>query len=360
MRLGHSCDYSNKVGFKDETKKVVERYLGTRLLRSQTWHRAWFSSSLDIQFADSRVIATAWLTAEKNFCVPLEEDVLPTFTSLTNDDDWQRKAEHRPPGTYFVVVNQASFKESDEYRHSHETQGGRPRSYSTASIQSNQVIDDRRTRIDRPRPIRPGSATQARVVFESTGRSSARPNLIVDAETIVLTTFEDQSQRSSPWSLVAPSGFSARELDTPPLQSPALGRFMPSLEDFRASSLAGPTVDRAFRDHEDRLLRHYRRYVRRHIVQVHQELYLHPSGEASRNLDLFELEAITFPPVSVAGQMIFGTAALIHMDCSDGFKAFPCTHGSIGSQPRPSRGLAERGCIAILSEGLGTTAEYEK
>ena len=308
MRLGHSCDYSNKVAFKDETEKVVERYIGSRLLRSQTWDRALLSfPSLDTHLANSTMIAAAPLTAEGNSRAPPEEDVLPTFTSLTNDDDWQREAEHRPPGTYFVVVNPASFENSEEYRHSHENQGGRPRAYSTASIQSNHLIDDRRTRIDRPQPIRPGSITQARAGFESIDRSSARPNLIVDAETIVLTTFEDPSQRPSPWSLTAPSGLSVREHDTPPLQSPALGRFMPSFDDIRTSPLAGPTIDASSRDHEDRLLRHYRSYVRRHIVQVQQEIYLDPSGEVGGNVDLFELEATTFPPVSVAEQMILGT-----------------------------------------------------
>ena len=310
MRLGHSCDYSTKVSFKNDTKKVVLRYIGNRPFRSQTWHRAFFLlfPSLDTQLANRKATATA----ETNSRAPLEEDVLPNFTSLTNDEDWQCKAEHRPPGTYFVVVNQASFEDSDEYGHSQETRSGRSRTYSTASLRSNQLINDRRTRINRPPPIRTGSASQAHIGFEGTERSSARSNLIVDAETIILTSFEDPLQRSSPWSSVAPMAFSARELDTSPLSNAPLESFMPSLEDFRVSPLTGPTLEGAFRDQEDRLLRHYRNYVRRHVVQVHQETYVHPSGAGGQPLDLFELEAITFPPVSVARQMIFGTQLASH------------------------------------------------
>jgi hypothetical protein len=44
------------------------------------------------------------------------QDSLPPFTSLSTEEDWQRKAEHRPPGTYYVVANSSSFSDVEEYR----------------------------------------------------------------------------------------------------------------------------------------------------------------------------------------------------------------------------------------------------
>ena len=47
---------------------------------------------------------------------PKDKDVLPSFSSLTNDDDREKKAEFKPLGTYNVVVNPASFVQLEEYR----------------------------------------------------------------------------------------------------------------------------------------------------------------------------------------------------------------------------------------------------
>lgn len=47
---------------------------------------------------------------------PEKNDVLPSFIALTNDDARERKAQFKPPGTYNVVVNPASFSECEEYR----------------------------------------------------------------------------------------------------------------------------------------------------------------------------------------------------------------------------------------------------
>ena len=48
--------------------------------------------------------------------IPNEKDILPPFSSLTNDEDRERKAELKPVGTYIVVVNPASFVNLEEYR----------------------------------------------------------------------------------------------------------------------------------------------------------------------------------------------------------------------------------------------------
>lgn len=47
-----------------------------------------------------------------------DEDHLPPFSSLTNDEDREKKAEFRAPGTYNIIVNPSSFVDLEEYRES--------------------------------------------------------------------------------------------------------------------------------------------------------------------------------------------------------------------------------------------------
>ena len=43
-------------------------------------------------------------------------DTLAPFTTLRNDEERQKKAEYRRPGTYFVVAIPLSFVDLEEYR----------------------------------------------------------------------------------------------------------------------------------------------------------------------------------------------------------------------------------------------------
>lgn len=45
-----------------------------------------------------------------------QEDILPPFSTLTTDDERERKAESRDPGTFVVVANLTSFADLPEYR----------------------------------------------------------------------------------------------------------------------------------------------------------------------------------------------------------------------------------------------------
>lgn len=47
-----------------------------------------------------------------------DEDHLPPFSFLTNDEDREKKAEFRAPGTYNIIVNPSSFVDLEEYRDS--------------------------------------------------------------------------------------------------------------------------------------------------------------------------------------------------------------------------------------------------
>lgn len=46
----------------------------------------------------------------------MEEDSLPPFSYLTTDEDREKKAEAREPGSFFVLTNPSSFASLPEYR----------------------------------------------------------------------------------------------------------------------------------------------------------------------------------------------------------------------------------------------------
>ena len=191
-----------------------------------------------------------------------EEDHLPPFTTLTNDDDWQKKAEYQLPGTFFVVAVPDSFTDVEEYRASRSDNYGE--------------------RTETP----PGSCNQ------STGDV---PNIYVDSETLILGIFEENSRK--PMSNTDSAPVRRSESTTSSLPTPKRVR-----EDDPEYSNRNPS--RAFRhmpdnetlDFSDSALRyHYRTFVRRHLVQLHRN-----AGTSSPHVqDAFEREAASFPPVSL-------------------------------------------------------------
>jgi hypothetical protein len=269
IRLSHTCDYSNKVVFKDETRKVVDKYLGPSQGRGDNWDRRSFKHA-ETTIADYPTTAAAELNEDEE-SASADEDVLPNFTTLTNDEDWQKKAVHQPPGTYYVVANPTSFQNLEEY---------------------NRGRDDSRNR-------------SAHSSSHRDPMSQSSENIVVDPKTIVLGTFEEESLRTSQWSLASPTERSAATSNPSPAPSPALSTFTQSLGNLSVSApqplqqgqrtAANPT------EQEARLLRHYKSFVRQHIVQIHyHEDSRDASGRPIQYADLFEREAANFPPVCLA------------------------------------------------------------
>lgn len=60
----------------------------------------------------------AFSVAEELPIQDADEDHLPPFSSLTNDEDREKKAGFRAPGTYNIIVNPSSFVDLEEYRDS--------------------------------------------------------------------------------------------------------------------------------------------------------------------------------------------------------------------------------------------------
>ena len=96
-RLGHTCDYSPRLSFRDDTRRVVDRMQDVSIVASPVWDP---SSPLSTDGGRNSVDL---------------EDPLPPFAALTSDEDRERKAEAQSPGTFHVVVNQESFANHPEY-----------------------------------------------------------------------------------------------------------------------------------------------------------------------------------------------------------------------------------------------------
>ena len=200
---------------------------------------------------------------QESLHVEEEEDHLPAFTALTNDEDWQEKAEYQPPGTYFVVAIPDSFADVEEYR--------APR------------VDQYEERSNTP----PDSCDY------STGDI---PNIFVDSETLILGVFEENSRR--PASNTDPALTRRSESITSSSPSPKRRAFDYDPEDPNQTPkiMVRRMTDNEPSDFSDSTLTyHYRTFVRQHLVQLHRN----PGTSSPQVQDAFEREAATFPPVSL-------------------------------------------------------------
>lgn len=69
-----------------------------------------------LQYRYARVDEYAANVPDKESKARTSEDTLPPFSTLTTDDEREKKAESRDPGTFVVVANLTSFADLPEYR----------------------------------------------------------------------------------------------------------------------------------------------------------------------------------------------------------------------------------------------------
>lgn len=194
-------------------------------------------------------------------------DDLPSFADLTNDEDRERKAESKAPGTYNVIVNPQSFASLPEYGACPAT---RPRTYSLQSIPSGPTYLNS-----------PSASSEA-----SRGGGGA---ITDDPNTVVLSRFEDVA-------------LSMPTLSTfPPDRRTSLPDTMQRLEitvSPRGSSLPSSRGDGTGpAGRNERLMVHYRGFIAKRIMPLGKHFYLdHGTGHE----DPIVAEARTFPPVRTA------------------------------------------------------------
>ena len=205
--------------------------------------------------------ATAELDAYRSHVSPETSDDLPPFTNLTTDEDWQKKAEYQPPGTYYVVANSDSFAELDEYKALHS----------------------------------PSAAC------DPVGGKSP-PNIPVDDATVILGIF-DESVGRPPWK--PEPRLSRSEPSTPVEPVPSRRSTVSQSQQMVPVSVQIPLpqlsqlsameqrFETAFAD--PHLRYHYRSFVRRHLLRIPRDF---ATGWTDIE-DLIEHEATYCPPVGL-------------------------------------------------------------
>lgn len=217
------------------------------------------------------IIASLGLRTEGRQKNATEEDTLPAFASLMNDEDRERKADFRLPGTYYVVLTDASFADLEEYQLHRDEQTRRSSIATTGHWQQNLVWGT-----DRNQGIQGYFMQDPNVVilekFEETPLKLSSSNRA------------DLGQTSPPTPTSLPTRFAAQTSTQGLLQDPLQQQ--------------AQTPEVSSNRHEANLLSHYRIRIRQHLI---------PSPQASAGVseisspsmldDMFEREAVTFPPV---------------------------------------------------------------
>ena len=286
--------------FRDETPKVVDKYQATE------------RSEMDCVSYSKLLERTATLGLTRSTLPDREprpnedDDTLPAFASLTSDEEWEQKAEYRPPGTYFVVANLSSFEASGTQERSGEESHRsrrRPPALTRQALRRRSEIETTAPRVGRL--IAPtGDPYGARHERQTRGRTSHVP---IDGNTLVLGTVEGSQAYSPPRLTTSTPRTGASHYDTSASQSPSLTTFSRSLESLNIVPEILPQREwigsgRSFTV-ADRLKLHYKSFVRRRLSQIHREESREGSpGSSEDDEDVFEKEAADFPPVSLQSQ----------------------------------------------------------
>ncbi|KAL8997162.1 MAG: hypothetical protein Q9169_003489 [Polycauliona sp. 2 TL-2023] len=254
-RLGHRCDYNPRLSFKDDTPRVVEKMQHLTGQSQGVWDQL-LSRLYDSQLASHP-----------------RPDLLPPFSSLTNDADREKKAECRPPGSYNVIVTPSSIAQLDEYKASQDVERTPPSAVS--------------------RSPEAGSADPSSPDPEN--------NVIIldDPDTVMLRVFEDSSKK-----LTLPLSPSSRFGVSSPssLANQSTGHYWQQTDSSILSSHLTPPTSTFEITPQDRrdwpLICHYRNLLSRHLFHVHRgSITPQLAPGAFFTQELFERTVATFPPL---------------------------------------------------------------
>ena len=209
-----------------------------------------------------------------------QEDLLPPFSILTNDEDREKKAEFRKPGSYHLVVNLSSFADFDEYKN------GRHGGSSPRSMKSERRGSEHGHQFS-------SSQTQ---FGESHGDHFNDTQASNDPDIVILKIFEDDTHKlGSPTTAVV----QGHPLRTPTLSLPSSGGSAHGADQFRFSYENTPLMRMAHQDGRDhQLVFYYKTFVHRHLAQVHRDSLGTPLETGALSApDVFERQAASFLPV---------------------------------------------------------------
>ena len=210
-----------------------------------------------------------------------QEDLLPPFSTLTNDEDREKKAEFRKSGSYHVVVNPSSFVDFDEYKNSRHGWDS-PKGMKSGGIEPNHHFSNSQTQFGEPHGDH----------FNDTQASN-------DPDIVILKIFEDDTHKlGSPMT----AAVQARPPRTPNFALPSPGGFAHGADHFRFSYENTPLMRMAHQDGRDhQLVFYYKTFVHRHLTQVHRDSLGTPLETGSLSApDVFERQAASFLPVRLS------------------------------------------------------------
>lgn len=270
-RLGHRCDYNPRLSFKDDTPRVVEKMQHLTGQAKGVWDRK-CSQFLNLLSGSDAVELLSRLY-DSQVARPPRHDFLPPFSRLTNDEDREKKAEFRAPGSYNVIITPSSLAGLEEYK---------------------TTEDDEET------PVTAGSkgSKNPSTSFRSADLES---NIITfrDPDVVMLRVFEDNTKKiSSPMSSSSRFGVSSSSS----LTSPSSSHYFQRTDMFMLPSQNTPpplTHEISPQDSRDwPLICHYRNLLSRHLFHVHRGSITPPlASGAFFTQELFERTVATFPPV---------------------------------------------------------------
>jgi hypothetical protein len=199
------------------------------------------------------------------------EDLLPPFSGLTNDEDREKKAGFRRPGTYLLAVKSASFAEFEEYKESsRNTPPSRPESVHSDPYSTDQTLYNNM------------------FISENDTQTSDDPDIVI------LRIFEDDSRKLS-----SPSSAITRRPSSASFSLPLSATSTHRSDYFRSSYDNTPLMRMAVKDGRDhQLVFYYKNFVHRHLAQVHKDsLGTSLETGALSAPDVFERQAAKFLPV---------------------------------------------------------------
>lgn len=205
-----------------------------------------------------------------------EDDVLPAFSTLTNDEDREKKAGYRAPGTYNIVVNLSSFTYLDEYREDSE---------------------EARSRVESVLGVPHWGQQRSHTIA---GRRSYEP-LTNDPNVVILSRFEEDTGIATSTSTRSSQH---RDSVTPGPSIPSctnVGRYSEisnTIGDATSGQCFFQIPYRDSTDHE--LISHFNSFVQRSMAQVHRDSLGTPSDtDALLSYEVFAQQAAQFAPVRV-------------------------------------------------------------
>ena len=191
---------------------------------------------------------------------------------LTSDEDRERKAEHKIPGTYHVVANPDSFSSLEEYQDS-------PGDELNLAARSRTASRRRRN-----------SPSRAHV--------ETRQDVFEDSDTVILGNFEENVRKLPTLGLLT-THFDNSRSSSLTLQSPATS-YVQSAQPLRSHEMS-PLLDTVWEVGEDqRIASFYGTFVRSQFNQVHRES-LGTSAQSALEIipDVLDRQAARFAPVRI-------------------------------------------------------------